>query len=202
MHIPYEIPIYDYKRNTWHLLILFSITHHYFIWFVNIILMKCRNVSPSLLENHSKAQALLLFIPKQHHSRFQLSASLFFSKLTAMTKSIVRGHAHFMNVLAGRGRAKGILARKKRTPRNRNYKKRTLVRIYLPPRSWVEAGRKWTETLACPQAARRYDRPDQTKTIRNTQREWAWKGRGRGRGRAVPSLPCESSPSWRHSCKM
>lgn len=90
--------------------------------------MKFRNVSPSLLENHSKAQALMLFIPQQHHSRFQLLASLSFSKLTARTKSIVRVHAHFMNVLAGRPRSKGILARKKRTPRNRNYKKRTLVK--------------------------------------------------------------------------
>jgi len=90
--------------------------------------MKCRNVSPSLLENHSKAQALVLFIPQQHHSRFQFSVSPSFSKLTARSKSIVRGHVHFMNVLAARGRSKGILARKKRTPRNRNYKKRTLAK--------------------------------------------------------------------------
>lgn len=70
----------------------------------------------------------MLFILEQHHSRFQLLASLSFSKLTARTKSIVRFHAHFMNVLAGRPRSKSILVRKKRTPRNRNYKKRTLVK--------------------------------------------------------------------------
>lgn len=128
MHIPYEIPIYGYKRNTWHLPILFSIAHRYFIWFVKIILMKCRNVSPSPLENHSKSQALVLFIPQHHHSSFQLSASLSFSKWTARSKGIVRGHAHFMNVLAGRGRSKSLLARKKRTPRKRNCKKRTLVK--------------------------------------------------------------------------
>lgn len=128
MHTPNEIPIYDYKKNTWHLLILFSIAHHYFKWFVNIRLIKCRNVSPSLLENHSEVQAPVLCIPQQHHSRFQLSASLSFSKLTTRSKSIVRGHEHFMNVLAGRGRSKGILAKKKRTPRNRYYKKRVLVK--------------------------------------------------------------------------
>lgn len=97
------------------------------VFLVNIPLMKYRSVSPALMENHSNTQALLLFISQQHH-RFQLSASRSFSKLTARSKNIVRGHAHFMNVLAGRGRSKGILAKIKRIPRNKNQKKRTFVK--------------------------------------------------------------------------
>lgn len=54
IHLLYEIPIHYYRRNRWHLLILFWVAQCYFIWFVNITLTKCRNLSPSLLRNTPK----------------------------------------------------------------------------------------------------------------------------------------------------
>lgn len=69
MHIPYRIPIYDYKRNTMTCLnfILNCMSLFLMIFLVNIPLMEYRNVSPTLMENHTNTQALLLFISQQHH---------------------------------------------------------------------------------------------------------------------------------------